>query len=81
MEFGSSLPKNYECQRTRMFYFNINGSFNDTTNIYLFVFVNDLKNRKNTFLILKNNEWIDEFPNKNKLMFPIYDCPIVPTKV
>ena len=43
------------------FYFNIDGSFSDTSNIYLMVFV------KNTFFILKNKKWIDEFPNKNKL--------------
>ena len=59
---------------TCVFYFNIKGSFNDPSNIYLIVFVNDKTENRNTFLILKNNEWIDEFPNKNKLMFPKNDC-------
>ena len=68
------MPNNYECYFTCTFYFNIEGSFNDASNIYLMVFVNDSTNQKNTFLILKNNEWIDQFPNKNKLMFPKHEC-------
>ena len=70
IKFGTVLPNNYKSENTCLFYFNIKGSFNDPSNIYLTVFVNDYNNTKNTFLILKNNQWIEEFPNKNKLIFP-----------
>ena len=53
---------NYKCEYTCVFYFNINGSVNDTSNIYLFLFANHTTKNKNTFFILKNNEGIDEFP-------------------
>ena len=72
IELGPSLPKKYECKNTCVFYFNINGSFNDTSNIYLMVFTNNW--RGSIFYILKNNEWVEEFPNKTKLIFLKHDC-------
>ena len=74
MEFGPSLPTNYVCRFTCIFYFNIEGSFNDCSNIHLMLFVNDYSKKENTFLIFKNNAWINQFPNKHKLIFPKYDC-------
>ena len=72
-----SLRDIYGCMNTGVFYFNIEGSFDDASNIYLVVFANDWENRKNTFLILKNNEWINEFPSKNKLIFPKHYCTFI----
>ena len=74
IEFGQSLPKTYKCEHTCLFYFNITGSFNDPSNIYLVVFVNDVIKNRNTFLILENNEWKQEFANKDKLIFPKHSC-------
>ena len=80
IEFGPSLPTNYKCLDTCVFYFNIDGSFNDSSNIYLVVFANDYIDAgkpNNAFLILKNNEWIEEFPNKNQLIFPKQNCKFI----
>ena len=61
IKFGPSLPNNYEFINTCVFYFNIEGSFNDPSNIYLVAFVNDNTGKRNTFLILKNNQWFVYF--------------------
>ena len=70
---GASLPwqnYRYQCYETCMYYFNINGSFNDKSQIYLVVFVNDYIHQTNINVILKNNKWIENFNNHGKLEFP-----------
>ena len=70
---GPSLPlESNEVSSKYICYFNIAGNMNDTSEIYLVAFI-----ANNNNFILKNNQWMEEFNNHTKLMFPkskiIYD--------
>ena len=69
LTLGPSVPSE-DYLPTCMYYFNINGNFNDKSQIYLVAFVKDIKNKTNKNIILKNNEWIEHFNNHEKLRFP-----------
>ena len=80
IHFGPSILPNRSLSVCMcLFYFNIKGSF-DVSNIYLVVFTYDWIHNIHNCFILKNNQWIEQFPNKHKLMFPKYDTTLMQLK-
>ena len=67
---GPSLPFKFcKC----MYYFNIAGNTNDKSQIYLVALINSKNEREKKNVILQNNQWIEDFTNHQKLLFPQFE--------